>query len=320
MAFSDRNRNLKVSVYAMLGLALFVGLFIFYVVGSNQRVFSSKYSIYMFMPNVEGLLPGAFITLSGLKVGVVGEMKFVKEHGEQGIRIQLKIKKSYADKITSSSRATLKTLGILGDKYVDITLGGTQDPVLQEGDYIQTQNLADANALIAKTGEIMAKLDKTLTNLNALSEAVLSGEGPIGKLLVDKEAGNEFARTVKNFRKITDQFANGQGSLGKLATDTTLYASMVATMQSFQQMMTDLQSGKGSLGKLMADTTIYTQFKAMTEQSNALLAKLQSNGTAGKVLNSPELYDEFNTLMKSLNQLMLDFRKNPGRYVSFKLF
>ncbi len=320
MAFSDRNRNLKFSVYAMLGLALFVGLFIFYVVGSNQRAFSSKYTIYMFMPNVEGLLPGAFVTLSGLKVGVVGEMKFVKEHGVQGIRIQLKIKKSYEDKITSSSRATLKTLGILGDKYVDITLGGVNDPVLREGDYIQTQNLADANALIAKTGEIMAKLDKTLTNLNALSEVVLSGEGPIGKLLVDKEAGNEFARTVKNFRKITDQFASGQGSLGKLATDTTLYASMVATMQSFQQMMTDLQSGKGSLGKLMADTTIYTEFKAMTEQSNALLAKLQSNGTAGKVLNSPELYDEFNTLMKSLNQLMLDFRKNPGRYVSFKLF
>ena len=82
MEISNKNRPVKIGVISLWGLAIFLILFIFYIIGSNQKLFTSKYSIYMFLPNVQNLGSGAFITLSGLKVGVVGELKFVEKYGE----------------------------------------------------------------------------------------------------------------------------------------------------------------------------------------------------------------------------------------------
>lgn len=131
MEIHNKNRPLKFGVAAFLTFATMLIILIVYIIGSNQRVFDSKYPLYMFLPNVQGLESGAFVTLSGLKVGVVGDLSFSRQEEEQGILIELKINRKYAPMITTSSRATIKTMGILGDKYVDITLGDLEDPKLQ---------------------------------------------------------------------------------------------------------------------------------------------------------------------------------------------
>ena len=321
MEIHNKNRPLKFGVAAFLTFATLLIILIVYIIGSNQRVFDSKYPLYMFLPNVQGLESGAFVTLSGLKVGVVGDLSFSRQDEEQGILIELKINRKYAPMITTSSRATIKTMGILGDKYVDITLGDLDDPKLQGGDYLTSITPLDADALLNMASNTMAGLQGTLDNINQITHAALSGEGMLGLLVQDNTARQNLVASLGNLKRITDRVVAGRGSVGQFLSDTTMYSSLNQTVGSLTSITGKIERGEGSMGKLVNDASLYDRFSRIATRTDSLLAKLNSqDGSAGKLINDKELYDQLVNLSKSLNELTTDFKANPKKYVSFSFF
>src|SRR5512134_718907 len=123
--------NLKVGIVVLIGLVIFV--FIVTVVGTEQNIFASTYELKLFMPNVRGLVNGAMVTLGGLKIGYVTDMRFVTTAETTGVDITMKILTKYAGSVTGSSVAQIKTIGLLGDKYIDISIGRQDEAPLAEG-------------------------------------------------------------------------------------------------------------------------------------------------------------------------------------------
>ncbi len=321
MEIHNRNRPIKVGVTAFMIFATLLIALIFYIIGSNQKIFDDKYPLYMFLPNVQALEPGAFVTLSGLKVGVVGNLQFSEKDNTQGILIQLKIAKAYKEKITASSVATIKTMGILGDKYVDITLGNLADPVLKDEDFIQATPPLDADAVIAMANNTMNSLQQTLAQVSIIANAAVQGEGLLGLLIKDPAAKQTLLSTLNNLRSITSRVAAGRGTAGKMIQDTTLFHSIQTTMASLENISTKIDRGEGSLGKMVNDTTFYGRFTSITERTDLLLSKLNSNeGTAGKLINDAAMYDQLLELNTELADLIKDFKANPKKYVSLEIF
>ncbi len=320
MELSNKNNQLKVSVFLMMGLSIFLLAFIFFMVGSNQKMFDAKYSLYMFLPNIESLNPGAFVTLSGLKVGVVGELKFTTRNNQQGILIELKIDKDYARRITASSKAVVKTMGILGDKYVDISLGNPTEPPLRAGMFIRSEPPVNANELFADAAAALTDLRGLLTNFHALSNRVVDGQGIVGSMLVDRESGKNLIEIIRNLKAMTQNLVQGQGNLGKALQDTAFYASLVSTSRKLEMITTRIEKGKGTVGKLLADTTLYVNVKRISARTDSLLQKLQGNGTVGRLLSDEELYNELLQLTREVKVLTRDLQENPGKYVSFSIF
>ncbi len=321
MEIHNRNRAIKVGVTAFMIFATLLIALIFYIIGSNQKIFDNKYPLYMFLPNVQALEPGAFVTLSGLKVGVVGNLEFSEKDDTQGILIQLKIAKTYKEKITTSSIATIKTMGILGDKYVDITLGNLADPILQDNDYIRANPPLDADAVIAMANNTMNSLQQTLAQVSIIANAAVQGEGMLGLLIKDPAAKQTLMATLNNLRNITSRVAAGRGTAGKMIQDTTLFHSIQTTMASLENISTKIDRGEGSLGKMVNDTTFYGRFTSITERTDVLLSKLNSNeGTAGKLINDAAMYDQLLELNTELADLIKDFKANPKKYVSLEIF
>ena len=97
--------NLKV------GLTVFAGLVIFFVfiflVGSEGNFLSKTYKLKMFVTDVQGLSGGSLVSLGGLKIGDVEDMKFTSMKGKNGILITLSIKDKYKPQITEMSTAIL---------------------------------------------------------------------------------------------------------------------------------------------------------------------------------------------------------------------
>src|SRR5437762_8047525 len=97
-----------------IGLVVFIGLVIFVfvvsVVGTEQNIFASKYALKVFMPNVQGLVNGAMVTLGGLKVGYVTNMTFKTRDGVNGVEVTLDLLSKYHSSITSSSVGQIKTI------------------------------------------------------------------------------------------------------------------------------------------------------------------------------------------------------------------
>lgn len=321
MQISDKNRPVKIGVVSLWGLASFIILFIFFVVGTNQKIFTSKYSLFMFVPGVQGLNSGAFITLSGLKVGVVGDMQFTKRNDQQGILVELKIDRKFAPKITTSSIAAISTMGMLGDKYIDISLGDLSDPALAEGDFIQTSASLDLAVMASSATAAIDEFRVAMKNINAITENALNGSGILGMLIEDHSAKTNLASSLLNLNKILNRIENGQGSLGQFARDTTLYSSLKNTASNFDKITSKVERGEGSLGKMVADTLLYARLNSIALQTDSLLKNLQhGQGSAGKLLTDEKLYEQLVLLTKTLSELTKDIQENPKKYLTIKVF
>ncbi len=320
MNFDKKNNGFKASVYLMLGLSLVLLGIIFYVVGSNQKLFDSKYSIYMFKHDAESLISGAFITLSGMKVGVVGEMRLSTHEKNQGVTIELKIDKDYANFITSSSVAQIKTMGMLGDKYVDISLGRSGEKRLNDGDYIKSKVSVNMDKAISDAAVSLSELKDVLKNLNVISQKAIRGQGTIGQLVSDEQMANDIKTTLRNLKKSSRDLQIGNGSAGRLLRDSSFYVALLNTTKQLETITGRLARGEGSVGQALMDTTLFAQVKTITDQTDTLVNRLNGNGTVGALIKDKEYYDELLRLTKELRELTEDIKKNPGKYGSFSIF
>jgi len=321
MQISSRSKSVRVGVISLWGLTLFLIIFIILIIGKNQKLFTPKYSLYMFVSNAQGLNPGAFITLSGLKVGVVGKMKFTQKNEQQGILVELKINRYYANMTTSSSVATINTMGMLGDKYVDISLGELSDPVLKEGEFILTNPPLDLAAIASNASAAISEFQLTLKNINKVTEQALNGSGMLGLLIKDKSAQNNLAQLLHNLNHISTQIEKGKGNLGQFVQDTTLFFLVKNTATNLDKISSKIQQGKGSLGRLVTDTALYARLNSISILADSLLYGMQQGeGTAGKLMKDEQLYNQLLFLTKSLNTLTEDIKKNPKKYVTIKVF
>lgn len=320
MEQSDKNKGLRSSVLLMLALALFLVAFIFYMVGSNQKFFDAKYTLYLFLDRAEALNPGAFVTISGLKVGVVGDMKFTRRNHHQGILVELKVDKNYAEQITASSRASVKTMGVLGDKYVDISLGKLSEPPLQPGDFVRSEPSVDMGALFADAASSVSELNGLLANLQQLSAQMIRGQGAVGKLLSDERMAADMHNIVRHVSNMSSDLERGKGNAGKFLQDSLLYQSLLNTSKQLDAITGRIDDGQGTIGKLVADSTFYPKLLAIAVQSDSLLNKLQGEGTFGELLNDKKLYKELLQLTRELSELTKDIKENPGKYGSFSIF
>lgn len=320
MAFARKDRNISMGVFLMFFLGFFLIGFILYIVAENQKYFEKKYSVYMHLPNAEGLNSGAFVALSGIKIGVVGKMKINAELEQLGITIELKIEEAYTKYITTSSVAMIKTMGILGDKYVDVTIGKPGEEVLQPGDYIKSNPGIDPYEFLDDASEMINDLKTTLNNIGTITSEAKKGRGVVGKLFKDPVSEAKFDRLLSNVTRISDGLAKGRGSAGRLLQDTTLYVSLTKSSDNFQAILDSLHNGKGTFAQLLADTTFYPRVKAISVKTDSLLYRMQRGGTMAQLLNDKQLYENLVNLTRSLDSLSTDLKKNPGRYVQVKVF
>ncbi len=104
------------------------------------------YPLYARFQSVSGLLPGTHIEIAGVKIGRVDSITL--DYDEQVAVVKLKIKNGI--ELTDDVIASVKTSGLIGDKYINMSPGGS-DEVLKPGDMItETESAVDLEELISK--------------------------------------------------------------------------------------------------------------------------------------------------------------------------
>ncbi|NTV02042.1 MAG: MCE family protein [Chlorobiaceae bacterium] len=275
--------DLKTGIFFVLGLgfAAYLGL----VIGKNTSMFTGVTTISFITKNVNGLAENNFVSVSGKKIGTVSKLNFTTKNDSLYVIADLKLRNEFAGLVTKDSKATIRSLGILGDKYVDITTG--TGPSVKEGDFIRLETEDGLAGLTSNASQTLEKLNALLDNLN-------NGKGAAGRLISDEKMGNELQETVANLH---------------------------ATSAQLSKVSADLSKGNGLLPRLMKDKALADNTARTIENLNATTAKLNSNqGTLGKLNSDPALYDNLNRTMTSLDSLLTDLKRKPGRYVKFSLF
>ena len=97
--------------------------------------------------------------------------------------------------------------------------------------------------LLISVGDIKsaaAQAKDFVANAQAIIAQVKSGQGTLGVLIYDQDAGNNIKVATKNLREISDKINQGQGTLGRLISDDSLYLQAQGTLKKADRMIEGL--------------------------------------------------------------------------------
>jgi phospholipid/cholesterol/gamma-HCH transport system substrate-binding protein len=345
-----------------VGLFVLVGLFVvavgtFYVTGAG--FWGPKYRLKTFLPEVSGLATGAPVSIDGVDVGNVETLRLVprtQDHSldkNKNIEVVMRLDRRFEGDILTDSTASAVTLGLLGNRYVNITRGFTGVP-LKEGQEVPGAAQTDMKEVMERSSAVLDNLQAISLDVQGIIGDVKKGKGNLGKLLTDEAAYNNLNAMLANSNKMVSDIRDGKGSIGKLVAtdemynkvgtavdnvnsimgdvraqkgtlgkllyDTALYDQVRDTVNNANGMIGDVRSGKGSLGKLATDDVLYNKLRDTSTNLATATAKLNDNTTtAGKLFSDPQLYDNLTGLTGDLRLLIGDFRQNPKKFLHFKV-
>jgi len=140
----------KINFDAIVGLFVLVGFLAFVYMSLQLGEFSvfsmeKTYSVQANFGNVSGLKRGALIEMAGVNVGKVSNIT-LGENDQAQVQLQL----NNGVKITDDAIASIKTQGIIGDKYIKISQGGSEELVVDGGFITETESAVDLEELVSK--------------------------------------------------------------------------------------------------------------------------------------------------------------------------
>jgi phospholipid/cholesterol/gamma-HCH transport system substrate-binding protein len=306
-----RWRNLRTGLLFVAGLVIagILGL----IIGKNSSLLTRHDTAYLFISSIKGLSEGNMVAISGKKIGIVKSMDFSSRNDTSGVLVTLDLNHDYFHLVTHDSKATIKALGVLGDKYVDITLGQS-DTSLADGGFLD---------VVAEPGleELTASAIQTMNTIQDISQKINRGEGTIGKLVTTNELNDKLMKTMANVETLTSKISNGNGLAARLINDQQMAGHVTSIITNLSDISSSVKAGKGTLGKFIVDESFYNNLGTVVRRADSLFAQLSNpNSNFGKLTQDAELYRHLDHSIISLDSLLMDFKQNPGRYVKVSVF
>jgi phospholipid/cholesterol/gamma-HCH transport system substrate-binding protein len=140
----------KANIEFVVGIFLIFGFLAFAYISLQFGEFSifsrgQNYTILADFDSVSGLKKGALVSIAGVNVGKVSNIRLTE--GQQA-EVALYLDKDV--KITEDAIASIKTQGIIGDKYISISQGGSDVYLADGGMITETESAVDLEELISK--------------------------------------------------------------------------------------------------------------------------------------------------------------------------
>jgi phospholipid/cholesterol/gamma-HCH transport system substrate-binding protein len=311
-------RDLRLGVFFILSAVVLIGFL--FVVGTNRRIFERSYELRLYISNAQGLSKGSAVRLSGLKVGRVSEMEFVTQDTARALQVNMTLSRRYHEQITKSSVATIRTLGVLGDRFVDISLGNPAEPPLPSESALPVAGEIDWAATFQRAIKMMDDVQVFLQNADKTMSALNRGEGTFGMLLKDEEAADRLRETVANLSAVTHELRSGNGTAGRLLSDPSTFNKLDAILTRLDNLTAAADTGNGALARLLSDEELGARLGSFIAGSDSLVAAVRTGGTTGKLLEDEHLYEDMTLALAELKALLEDIRLNPRRYFKVSVF
>lgn len=227
--------------------AFSVATYLIFVMGSRTGFLRSTFTVYARFKDVKGLHPGSEVSLSGLRIGVVKSISVATDDSKEMIAT-LHINSNAKGRLRQDSTATLKTQGVLGDRYIELSIGSNNQPVLKHEDTLKTE---DAPDILSRSGNLVEGLsrylkeggdiDSLVKNLARLSDNLvqLSNQVKREKSILNElfygSSGRNLNQALTSLDSILKKIDQGDGTLGSLVNDPTVYEDVKSVLGGAQR-------------------------------------------------------------------------------------
>ena len=302
----------KVGVLASFAIAL---LIIGYNFLKGNSIFSRETVLFARYSQVDGLGVSKPVLINGFQIGRVDKLE-LQPNGT--IIATLKINNKYD--IPYNTIARLESTDLLGGKAIVMDLGNSTE-YAKDGDTLNAnveKGLMEAVQPVQKKAElIISKMDSILTSVNSIlnpnfqknvdksftSIASTLGELEATSKKVDALVGSESSKLsniLSNVEAITVNFKNNGAKIDAI--------------------LKNLNEVTDKAAALNFKTTIDNANKAVADLQEMVSGIKNGKGSLGQLLNDTKLSDNLNNASKNLDNLLIDLKANPKRYVHFSVF
>jgi phospholipid/cholesterol/gamma-HCH transport system substrate-binding protein len=309
-------------VGAIIAGGLAIICFAIFSIGHGTRMLRRTDTIEAHFHRINGLQTGAPVALAGVNIGAVESISFPADPHADYVIVKMWIVDADLLRVRSDSIAQIDTMGLLGDRYVEITGGNPQSPSLAPNEILAAQDPVDLQALLQKQGasEMIDNVVKIAQSLKSILESVDKGHGILAELLKGETKGDrppltlaDLRTTFDNMNKLAVQMNTmlekvnrGRGLAGAMLSDKTdgkklldkvetAAAAMKETAQKMSLLVDRFNKGNGAVQRLLSDQQYANQLLAnmqasLTDMKDILRKIDDGQGTVGLAVNDPSLY------------------------------
>jgi phospholipid/cholesterol/gamma-HCH transport system substrate-binding protein len=303
-------RNLRIGL--LVAAAIAVLMITVLSLGQEQRFWERKVQYEVHFARTNGLQVGAPVSLTGVTIGSVDEMRFPPDPAANYIQILVNVNEDVTARIREDSVATIRTFGLLGDRYIELTAGTPHASPVPPGGLLRSVDPLDYEAVMGQSGDIVTNIAEVTAQLKDVLGTIQRGEGLLGAMVRNREVGEptlqDLKKTMANVQATTQSLEEiigrvnrGEGLAGYLTRNTNesqkLLTHLNRSAKALDEVTSRLARGRGVVFRLTDDQAYAQRLLGNLERAVEDLATIadrleKGQGTLGKLVNDPALYHD----------------------------
>ena len=301
------------------------------LIGEKNNLFRpmNRYSVKF--ADVSGLQEGNPVQLNGVAVGRVTQIVLPEDPGQHQLTVWIGVDRRYGKRVRKDSQARIQTLGLLGDKYIELTSGTDDALVVPDRGEVATAPATDVDRLINSGEDAVQNIVAISSSLARILDRIERGDSVIGELLapLPEDSNREplvarLHNTMDSVEQLLAGIQGGGGPLGRLLFDREAGDRLSRSIEHFESVMLEIREGDGLLPALLHDPSLKTEAQAVLTDLRATSGQLrelvtsieEADGLLPRLLEDESFADEVvgkvETVLDRLDSLSSDLTEGDG--------
>ncbi|HXU69457.1 MAG TPA: MlaD family protein [Polyangia bacterium] len=303
-------RRLEIKVGLFLVGTLVLGVIGVLLLGKSRHVFEQRVVLHATFADVAGLSQGAPVRVSGVNVGTVSKIMFVRTEPRPLIRVDLQVTQQALGLVRSDSVARISGQGLLGDKIIEVSAGSLSAKPVGNGGAVRTAPAPDLDKMLQQAAatiddakrvadraasaveeiadpKTIASIRDSVTHIHALLHQAEKGKGLAHALFYDPRTANQLNLLETRLVNLTDHVDRGVQRLDGI---------LAATDDDGKHLINNVSRAARSVGRT-ADQIDQSQLVANLSRASGDLAAMTAymkagQGTLGALVVDPTVYEQ----------------------------
>ena len=284
-----------------------IALFIFgYNFLKGKNLLEDSRTFYAVYDQVEGLSKSSAVTINGLQVGTVIDIR-IREDAK--LVAEMNIKNDYP--FSKSSVAEIYGGDLIGGKSVAIVPDFENKTMAKSGDTLKGKIEVGLLELVNdKLSPLQQKIEDGVSSVDTLLNSI--------NYIMDESTNKSLKNSILKFNETVDHLNSTAAQIDNLLARNT---------ESFENSLNNVSEMSDKFNQI-ADTLSQVEFNKIVKDLEKSLAQLNSiaekvnsgEGSLGMLINDDKMYVNLEKATKQLEELLQDMKLNPKRYVHFSVF
>ena len=298
------SKEIRTALFVLVSILLFIFGFNFL---KGTSILDKQKTVYAIYGEVDGLMVGASVSVNGLAIGNVTSLDFLANSTK--VIVTLKVKDEL--RFSPNSTATLYETGLIGGIAIAI------EPVFENGNIVKSGDTLKSTIRPGLTELINEQVQPLQRNLQSILVSVDSLFIGVTNIM-NQDSQN-------NLKIALDEMTSAISLINSTAkilenTITTNESTINNSIKNIEGVSSNMQKITDSLADSNLSETISNLEKSIEGINKAVRDLNSDSSSLGLLIRKDEFYNTLNSSVNDLNELLIDLKSNPKRYVHFSIF